>query len=112
MLVTARGPHSESGTATNKLRFDHAIPFKYLELGLLRLKKVTPKAVRRLQLRYDIYVIITTSEDEQLDARVSIRCRRGGMALPCWLATKRSGSSWFAIKPGHLRVPGYFFVAL
>ena len=35
---------------------------------MLRLKKVTPKAVRRLQLRYDIYVIITTSEDEQLDA--------------------------------------------
>jgi len=61
-----------------------------LELGLLRLKKVTPKAGRRLQLRYDIYVIITTSEDEQLDAH-GFPSDAAGVEWRCPVASLQSG---------------------
>ncbi len=50
-----------------RLVFDHAIPFKYLEAELLGLGKVTPETVRPLLLKYEICVLITKDDNEQLN---------------------------------------------
>ena len=83
-----------------------------MELGLLRLKKVTPKAGRRLQLRYDIYVIIITSGDERLDAHGFHPMPPGWNGVARLARYKAVGIKLVRNEPGHLRVPGYFFVAL
>jgi len=53
---------------TDKLRLDHAIPFKYQLEELLQLSELTPEAVREVLLRYDTLVLITKEENGQLNA--------------------------------------------
>ena len=49
------------------LRYDHAVPFKYLQSELLRLSDVTVTAVREVLERHGGTVLITNEEDERLN---------------------------------------------
>lgn len=48
--------------------YDHAIPFKYLERGLIELDPVTPEAVAETLGRFGVTALITKEEDALLTA--------------------------------------------
>lgn len=50
-----------------QLLLDHAIPFKYFQSELLKLRHVTPEAVKNV-LAKEVLVLITNSENRQLNA--------------------------------------------
>jgi hypothetical protein len=50
------------------LVFDHAIPFNYLPYELLQLDDVNPEAVRSVLLKHEMYVLVTKSENDRLNA--------------------------------------------
>jgi hypothetical protein len=49
------------------VRYDHAVPFKYLQDELLKLSDVTVTTVREVLNRYGVSVLITDEEDERLN---------------------------------------------
>ncbi len=51
-----------------QLVLDHAVPFNHLQSELLDLKQVTPDTVRAVLLKNDVFVLITKSENERLNA--------------------------------------------
>jgi len=49
-----------------KIRYDHAIPFRYELQALMNLSAVTPDTMRPILEKYDVHTIITADEDTKL----------------------------------------------
>jgi hypothetical protein len=60
-----------------QLVFDHAIPFKFMQSELLQLESVTPETVRSVLLRYEVGVLITKSENDQLN-KIGLQAKMPG----------------------------------
>jgi hypothetical protein len=66
------GYHSKAASrlqrGNGQLALDHAFPFRRLLDKLLNLEKPTPDAVRKILLKHELQVLVTTAEHHRLHA--------------------------------------------
>jgi hypothetical protein len=59
---------------SGELRYDHAVPFKYLQYALLELSDITIESVHYVLSQYGLVVFITKEEDAVLN-RAALRSK-------------------------------------